>query len=92
MAQKISRKINGAQETEGCKEVKGNEGDEQCGVGEISQSVRKFSGCEISQLAKFHRLRKFANLEIFTLLQKLSAFYNTYKNRKPKIMRKHTCK
>ena len=30
-------KINGAQETEGCREVKGQEEDEQCGAGEISQ-------------------------------------------------------
>ena len=33
---KNSEKINGAQETEGCREVKGHEEDEQCGVGEIS--------------------------------------------------------
>ena len=32
-----SRKINGAQETEGCREVKGQEEDEQCDVKEILQ-------------------------------------------------------
>ena len=35
-AQKIW-KINGAQETKGCKEVKGQEEDEQCGAGKILQ-------------------------------------------------------
>ena len=46
---------------EGCREVKGQEEDEHCGAREISQPT------------KFHRLRKFANLEIFTLIQKILA-------------------
>ena len=46
MAQK-SRKINGAQETKGYKEVKGQEEDEQC-ADRISQLVLKFAGCGIS--------------------------------------------
>ena len=53
---------------EGCREVKGQEGDEQCDIGEILQSVRKFT-----------------NLEIFKLLQKLSAFCNTCKTENQKL-------
>ena len=50
MAQK-SGKINGAQETKGCRQVKGQEEeDEQCGAGEISQ----FTDLEIS-----HRFTNF---------------------------------
>ena len=62
MAQK-SGKINGAQETKGCREVKGQEEDEQC-VGKISQLVRKFIGYnfttyEISQVPKIRKLGNF---------------------------------
>ena len=42
-AKKKSGKINGAQETKGCREMKGQEEDEQCGAAEISQP------CEILQ-------------------------------------------
>ena len=37
---------------EGCREVIGQEGDEQCGVGGILQP------CENSQVAKFYRFSK----------------------------------
>ena len=57
MAQKKTGKINGAQETEGCKEVRGQEEDEQCGIGEISIP------CENSQVAKFCNLQNFSSCE-----------------------------
>ena len=84
VAQK-SGKINGAQETKGYMEVKGQEEDEQCGAGEISQpcensQVAKFIGCENSQTWKFHTTSK-----TLCLLQHLQ-------NREPKMMRKHNCK
>ena len=43
----------------------------------------------ISQPAKFHRLRKFASLEISTLHQKLLASAIPAKQRTPKIIRIH---
>ena len=55
VAQKKIGKINGAQETKGCREVKGQEEDEQWADG-ISQLVLKFAGCGISQSAKICRL------------------------------------
>ena len=68
---KKSGKINGAQEMEDCREVKGHEEDEQCGTGEISQS------CEISEVAKFCNLRNFTSCENSQTWKFLHCFKNS---------------
>ena len=69
---KKNGKINGAQETKGCREVKGQEEDEQC-------------ACGISQPAKFLRLRKFTNLEISHYFKKSSPTATLAKIEKRKL-------
>ena len=62
---KKSGKINGAQETKSCREVKGQEEDEQCGAREISQQWENLQVAKFSNLlAKFRRLRISTTCEV----------------------------
>ena len=58
VAQRIWKKINGGQETERCREVIGQDGDEQCDVGGISQPAKFRRFAKFCKPGNFHTASK----------------------------------